>query len=99
MQAVPLGLYFSLSVRVPDVCQCRRKRPLIVFKMDAQLFEQAAYSGILKENEFRVSDHDLLMPITNVICIVGPFLRSLRPNDVDSLRRLLNLDDCSFGSQ
>ena len=77
----------------PTLAKGRRKRTFARFKMDMQLFKQTSYGGILQEDEFVFADHDMLMPITNVIGVIRPFLRRFWPHDVHGLRRFTNPDD------
>src|SRR5262249_37180669 len=71
---------------------CERALPCL--KVNMQLFEQTTHSRVLKEYEFCFADHDLLMPIPHMVCIVRPLLRRFRPHDVHSFKLLLHLDDC-----
>src|SRR5262249_50113762 len=86
--------YNPPSVRVAHFCQGRCERALPCLKVNMQLFEQTTHSRVLEEYEFCFADHDLLMAVPHLVCIVRPVLRSLRPHDVHSFRLLLHLDDC-----
>ena len=79
-----------------DIHESRRKLPLAYFVKHMQLLEQASNGWILKKNQLRIPDHHLLMPIANMVGIVGPFLRSPRPHDIDRLRRCTNSDNRSL---
>ena len=86
-------------MRVTDVRQRRRERPLGVFKGNVELFEQTPYSRILQKDQFGFANHDLLVPVAHMIGVIRPLLRSMRPHHVHRFRSFPNADDGSFRSE
>ena len=76
-----------------DVRQGRRKWAFGGLKRNMQLFEQAAHGRVLQKDQFRRANHDLLVPVADVVGVKRPLLWSMWPDNIYGLRCLPDSDD------
>src|SRR5215831_4071386 len=81
---------------MPHIYPRSCKWALAGFKVSMQLFEEASHGRVLKEDQFGLTNHDLLVPVADMICKICSILRSPGPQDIYGLGRLADFNDRPF---